>query len=206
MVGVAVAATDGERAGRPDGLVLGLLADPDLPVELAEQLAGELPALLAERLDDQVPWQIRVFRQRLDLADENRLLAVARDSRAREGWDLVVCLTDLPRRSGLRPIVAEASVTDGVAVASLPALGARQLYQRVRELVIGLVDELAAEPPGSDRVGRGPRRAGPAPGSPPRSGGSCRPMAAWTCGSSCPGSAARSGCWPAWSAPTVPGI
>ena len=55
-----MAATDGERAGRPDGLVLGLLADPDLPAELAEQLAGELPALLAERLDDQVPWQIRV--------------------------------------------------------------------------------------------------------------------------------------------------
>ena len=151
-----MAATDGERARRPNGLVLGLLADPDLPVELAEQLAGELPALLAERLDDQVRWQIRVFRQRLDLADENRLLAVAHDSRAREGWDLVVCLTDLPRRSGLRPIVAEASVTDGVAVASLPALGARQLYQRVRELVIGLVAELAAEPPGSDRVGAGP--------------------------------------------------
>jgi hypothetical protein len=141
----AVAATDGGRSGRLDGVVLGLLADPDLPAELAERLAGELPELLAERLDDQVSWQIRVGCERFDLADEERIMAVARESRAREGWDLVVCLTDLPRRIGLRPIVAEASLTDGVALASLPALGARQLYQRVREMVIGLVEELDRE-------------------------------------------------------------
>src|SRR4029453_974080 len=53
---------------------------------------------------------------------------------------------DLPRRIGLRPIVAEASLTDGVALASLPALGARQLYQRVREMVIGLGGGAAAHP------------------------------------------------------------
>jgi hypothetical protein len=41
--------------------------------------------------------------------------------------------------------VAEVSLTDGVALASLPALGARQLYQRVREMVIGLVEELDRE-------------------------------------------------------------
>jgi hypothetical protein len=152
----AVAATDGGRSGRLDGVVLGLLADPDLPAELAERLAGELPELLAERLDDQVSWQIRVGCERFDLADEERIMAVARESRAREGWDLVVCLTDLPRRSGLRPIVAEASVSDGVALASLPALGARQLYQRARALVIGLVAELAVESLEQSRAGQDP--------------------------------------------------
>ena len=119
-----MAATDGERSGRPGGLVLGLLTDPDLPAELAEQLAAELPELLAEHLDDQVPWQIRVGCERFDLADEQQILAVAHQRRAREGWDLVVCLTDLPRRSGLRPILAEVSLTDRVALASLPAFGA----------------------------------------------------------------------------------
>jgi hypothetical protein len=140
-----VAATDGGGSGHLDRVVVGLLADPDLPAELAERLAGELPELLADRLDDQVAWQIRVGCERFDLADEEWILAVARESRQREGWDLVVCLTDLPRRSGLRPIVAEASVSDGVALASLPALGARQLYQRARALVIGLVAELDRE-------------------------------------------------------------
>jgi len=142
MVEAAVAATDGGRSGPADGVVVGLLADPDLPAELAERLAGELPEVLAERLGDQVPWQVRVECERFVLADEERILAVARESRAREGWDLVVCLTDLPRRSGLRPILAEASLTDRVALASLPALGARRLYRRVRELVVGLVEEL----------------------------------------------------------------
>jgi len=142
MVEAAVAATDGGRSGPADGVVVGLLADPDLPAELAERLAGELPEVLAERLGDQVPWQVRVECERFDLTDEERILAVARESRAREGWDLVVCLTDLPRRSGLRPILAEASLTDRVALASLPALGARRLYRRVRELVVGLVEEL----------------------------------------------------------------
>jgi hypothetical protein len=140
-----VAATDGGRPARPDGVVVGLLSDPDLPAELAERLAGELPELLAERLNDQLSWRILVLSERFDLAGEERMLAVARERRAREGWDLVVCLTDLPRRSGLRPIAAEASLTDRVALASLPALGARQLYQRVREMVIGLVEELYRE-------------------------------------------------------------
>ena len=198
-----MAATDGGRSGRPDGVVLGLLTDPDLPAELAERLAGELPELLAEHLDDQVPWQIRVGCERFDLADEERILAVARERRAREGWDLVVCLTDLPRRSGLRPILAEANLTDRVALASLPALGARRLYQRFRDMVIGLVAEL-------DRgarldSGRPGHRRPALPGARPRSGGSSHPMAASTCASSSPGSAARSGCWPAWSAPTARG-
>ena len=40
--------------------VLGLLADPDLPAELAEELAGELPRLLQEHLGDRVAWEVRV--------------------------------------------------------------------------------------------------------------------------------------------------
>jgi hypothetical protein len=42
-------------------MVLGLLCDPDPPAQPAEQVAGELPQLLTERLDNQVsptgsPW------------------------------------------------------------------------------------------------------------------------------------------------------
>jgi hypothetical protein len=47
-------------------------------------------------------------------------------------------------------------VSDGVALASLPALGARQLYQRARALVIGLVAELAVESLEQSRAGQDP--------------------------------------------------
>jgi hypothetical protein len=142
MVEAAVAATDGGRSGPADGVVVGLLADPDLPAELAQRVGWR-----AARAAGRAPRRPGALAgpgrgERFDLADEERILAVARESRARQGWDLVVCLTDLPRRSGLRPILAEASLTDGVALASLPALGARRLYRRVRELVVGLVEEL----------------------------------------------------------------
>ena len=55
------------------------------PAELAEQLAGELPELLAERLDDQVSWQIRTVCERFDLGDEDRILEVAHQSRRGKG-------------------------------------------------------------------------------------------------------------------------
>lgn len=41
----------------------------------------------------------------------------------KEGWDLVVCLIDLPLKAHRRPVVAHASPLHGVAVVCLPALG-----------------------------------------------------------------------------------
>jgi hypothetical protein len=47
-------------------------------------------------------------------------------------WDLVICLTDIPLRSGdHRPLTAIASATDGVGLISVPALGAIAVEDRV---------------------------------------------------------------------------
>jgi hypothetical protein len=43
-----------------DELVLGLLAAPELPTEVAEALAEDLPGLLAERVTDAVSWRVPV--------------------------------------------------------------------------------------------------------------------------------------------------
>src|SRR5215210_444037 len=63
----------------------------------------------------------------------------------REGWDMAVCITDAPLRVGTRPVVADASATHGVALISLPALGALQTRRRARDAVIRLVDGLVGE-------------------------------------------------------------
>src|SRR6188768_3849734 len=58
---------------------------------------------------------------------------------------MAVCITDAPLRIGRRPIVADASATHGVALISLPALGAMQTRRRARDAVIRLVDGLVGE-------------------------------------------------------------
>lgn len=113
-------------------MLLGLLADPDLPAEIAWRLADELPDVLSREVSDGVAWEVRVVCDRFMAYEQGDagLLEAAGRRRTQEGWDLAVCLTDLPQRVGLRPVVADASLTDGVALASLPALGAQRLYQR----------------------------------------------------------------------------
>jgi uncharacterized membrane protein len=143
----AVAA--GRAAGTiPRSLTLGLLAAPGLAEELATELGHELPRLLGDRLSGQVAWVVPVVAD--DLAADARagatgMIDAARRRMLDEGWDLVVCLTDLPLRIGRRPVVADASATHGVALVCLPALGAVQLRRRVREAVLRLVDGLLGE-------------------------------------------------------------
>jgi low affinity Fe/Cu permease len=59
-----------------------------------------------------------------------------------EGWELAICLTDLPIRADGQPIVALVSTAYKAAVLSLPPLGVTLLRRRVREATLQLVNEL----------------------------------------------------------------
>src|SRR4029450_3328465 len=130
-----------------DELVLGLLAAPGLPTEIAEELAADLPPLLAERVTDAVPWRLPALTEpeATHLTSGVDAIDLGRERMLRHGWDLAVCVTDAPLRIGRRPIVADASATHGVALISLPALGAMQTRRRARDAVIRLVDGLVGE-------------------------------------------------------------
>ena len=121
---------------------LGLVAAPGAATELAGQLADELP----EALPDAVSWCIPVVTEP-DLPDRGGIetVDVVRERMRDEGWDLAVCLTDLPLRIRRRPVVAYASATHRVALVSLPALGALHIRRRARESIVRLVDGLVGE-------------------------------------------------------------
>ncbi|HKP19155.1 MAG TPA: hypothetical protein VJT84_11795 [Gaiellaceae bacterium] len=141
-----------------DELVLGLLAAPGRPTEDAEALAEDLPGLLADRVTDAVSWRVPVRTDPAvaDMGHGVEAIDFARARLLREGWDMAVCITDAPLRIGRRPVVADASATHGVALISLPALGAVQTRRRARDAVVRLVDGLVGE---SLELGeRGPRR------------------------------------------------
>ena len=122
---------------------LGLIACGDLPERLAGQLGEDLARTLAagvcSDLASEVPRETDPLAA-YPRCDGSEMVDAARRRMLREGWDLAVCLTDVPLRIGRRPIVADASATHGVAVLSLPALGAVQLRRRACDAVVRLVD------------------------------------------------------------------
>jgi hypothetical protein len=128
-------------------VVLGLLAAQGLTRELADRLAEVLPQRLSE-LFPEVAWRIEVREEPLAAASappDVDLVQIARRRLLDEGWDLAVCLTDLPVLVRRRPVTVHASVTHGVGLVSVPALGAVGLESRVEAAVVRLVDALLGD-------------------------------------------------------------
>jgi hypothetical protein len=135
---------DRYRSERAGSVSLGLIPAPDIPEKIARELASQLPELLTNRVDGDVRWEVPVVADPLTGTDREapEILDECRERMLREGWDLAVCLTDLPvYRSGTL-VAADMSTGRGVAGLSLPALGAMRLRPKVRELTLQLAGEL----------------------------------------------------------------
>ena len=142
-------------------VVLGLLASPGLARELADGLVEVLPKRLSERFAE-VAWRVEVREEPLAAPSAPPDVDLVRITRRRlldEGWDLAVCLTDLPVLVRRRPVTAHASVTHGVGLVSVPALGVVGLESRVEAAVVRLVDALLGERLSPRRRGAHRRRA-----------------------------------------------
>lgn len=149
------------RPGEADVIRLGLIAAPDLPTDLARDLAEDLPAVLHEHVSREVRWLIPVVTDRLGANERmggSEIVERARERMLREGWNLAICITDLPLRNGHRPVVADASAMHGVGLICLPALGAVHLRRRTRDAIVRLVDGLVGE--SMERHARDRRDAG----------------------------------------------
>jgi hypothetical protein len=126
---------------------LGLMTAEGVAEELGRDIAEELPAELAARVSSEVRWETPVVTDEAAARGGagTEVIDVAHERLLGEDWNLGIVLTDLPLRIGRRPVVADASATHGVAVISLPALGAVQLRRRARDAVVRLVDGLVGE-------------------------------------------------------------
>jgi hypothetical protein len=129
-------------------IVVGLVATPpDYPARVAGRLTAELAGRLAERVGSEVRWTVRegwgVVAPRRDGGVQVLLNDLAR-RRTEAGWDVAICLTDLPLHTVRVPLVAQTSAQRRVAVVSLPALGLGQL-RAVRAAVPDLVGRLLTD-------------------------------------------------------------
>lgn len=126
-------------------VTVGVVADPVAgPSEVAAHLAKDLPGLLAEHVDGEHRWRVEVQREQLPPSDarHTEMMDVARARMRRHGWDLAVCVTDLPLYHGKQPLVADLSSDRRVVVVSLPAFGGMSWRRRVRNVVTQLVADM----------------------------------------------------------------
>jgi hypothetical protein len=147
--GASTATGDGQH-------VLGLLADPGMPATLVRRLVdgGELPALLDSRAADGGGWRVETATRPLSLDADGNIptVDIGRAEAGTRGWDVVVLVTDLPRRAGTDPILADYSGAQRVGLLSVPALGAIRLRRRAQEAVVYLVAEYLHPPPARRRT------------------------------------------------------
>jgi hypothetical protein len=127
---------------------VGVVADPGLPAEVAAALAARgLAEHLAAAIGPRPRWVVETVRAVLPVNEDGivPLAELAAIRRRRQDWDVVVYLTDLPRRSGTQPVVADLSITHAVALISLPAVGWVRLRRCVRDVVVYLLRRLTEE-------------------------------------------------------------
>lgn len=140
MVGMAKAVgRDGAIATRSDRSI-HLVADPGLPADIAEELQAEL--------SDALSWRVQVTCQLLDVEEQAgpRLAPGLTRELPHQDGHIVVFLTDQPRRAGTQIVLADVDRAPGVALISLPGLGALGLVKRVRAMVVLLANELMSQP------------------------------------------------------------
>jgi len=144
------------RSDHGPQIVLGLVGAPGAAFSLARDLAD---AGLGEELARRLPgaqWRVEVVESRLvqPPATDAEIVDAARRLMLESGWDVVVCLTDLPLHIHRRPVVAHANPVHNVAIVSVPALGAMSARHRLREGIVRLVERLIGS------HGRGPDAQG----------------------------------------------
>lgn len=134
---------------------LGVVAAPGLPADIARQLSDDLRDELA-RLYPELVWELPVVSDALVAgpALTTEVIDAARRRLLDEDWELVVVLTDLPLRIAGRNVAGHASVTHGVIVLSLPAIGAVGVRRRVSDAAARLIDSVLGHPETSLRLQR----------------------------------------------------
>ena len=123
-----------------------MIVAPGLARDVTAKIASELAHDL-EALDLGVEWRTELTVDRLVTppAQTSEIIDAARRKLLGANWDLGVVITDLPLRVGHRPVSRQVSPTHGIAVVSLPALGALHLAPRLRRTLVELVRELVGD-------------------------------------------------------------
>ncbi|WP_458319309.1 hypothetical protein [Mycolicibacterium brisbanense] len=120
-----------------------LIADPGAPAAIAERLSESLPHALTDWALADDKWDVSVRRDSYPVDEHAEVIDVIRTvNPAGETEDIVIYLTDLPRRLGTTPVIADISVQERFGLISIPGVGGLFIDRRVRNVAQTIVAEV----------------------------------------------------------------
>jgi hypothetical protein len=123
-----------------------LIADPGVPTGIAKRLSDSLPNALTDWPPAGGQWDVSVRRQSYPFDEHSEILEVVRTvDPAGETEDIVIYLTDLARRLGTTPVIADISVHDQFGLISIPGVGGLFIDRRVKHLAQTVVAEVTGQ-------------------------------------------------------------
>jgi hypothetical protein len=130
--------------GDPSSILL--IADPGAPAVIAERLSDSLPNALTEWAHADDKWDVSVRRHAYPIDEHAEVSEVVGTiDPGSETEDIVIYLTDLPRRQGTTPLIADISVANRFGVISIPGVGGVFIDRRVRNLAQTVVAEVTCQ-------------------------------------------------------------
>jgi hypothetical protein len=132
-----------------------LVADPGAPAAIAERLSDSLPDALTEPAATTNKWEVSVRRHAYPIDEHAEVSEVVGTIEPDgETEDIVIYLTDLPRRQGTTPVIADISVHNRFGVISIPGLGGAFIDRRVSKLARTVVAEVTCQPRKQEPAGK----------------------------------------------------
>ena len=144
----------GSMAGTSSSILL--IADPGAPAAIAKRLSDSLPNALPERAAADGKWDVCVRRESYPVDEHDEVSEVVRTiDPTGETEDIVIYLTDLPRRLGTTPVIVDISVNSRFGLISIPATGGLFVDRRVKNLARTVVAEVTHQSDGEHRSVKG---------------------------------------------------
>jgi hypothetical protein len=123
-----------------------LVADPGVPAAIAERLSDSLPSALTDGAATDGKWDVSVRRDSYPVDEHAEVLEVIRTvDPAAETEDIVIYLTDLRRRLGTTPVIADISLHNRFGLISVPGAGGLFVDRRVQNMAQTVVAEVTCQ-------------------------------------------------------------
>ncbi|WP_112179813.1 MULTISPECIES: hypothetical protein [Paraliobacillus] len=123
---------------------IGLIAAPELPQEISNDIINQLPDIISKGIDGNVEWEVEIVVDPLTGAAETakEVIDEAIDIKQENNWDYAICLTDLPLFAEKDIVLSDINFHQNIARISLPAFGFTPMRSRVKKTFVKIVREM----------------------------------------------------------------